>query len=596
MLPNLYALIAAQPGATYLGMQYNTDDHMVYAAWIGQAMNGHWLFDNRFTIDPQPGLTVHLYFLIVGWLAKVVGISAAAALARAVLTGVFVWLLSGFIGILARGNGFVQRVGPVLAVFGAGAGFMVWHVFGTEVVRPGMGWIKAVAGGHLPTDVWQPEGFGFPSMLTSGLFMAALCLILVTFRCVLECRDSWKPVLPGFLAFGALMNIHSYDTLLVAMVLVGFLAMAAARGLATRAWVGRALVIGTGAIPAALWFLKVLREDPVFQARAATPTYSPDFRVVVLGYAGLIALAFVGLEFGRREAGPAAKRTGVGMAILGGLLLVGYAMAATHTEGYWMGPAMWVGVYAACVAALVCLSRPDPVWNLVAAWAVIGTAAPYFPALFERKLAMGLAIPWAILAALGLAPLLARTEVGKRQVAGTFAVLLLCASSFGWLARQFWYIRNDVSNTTVHPVYMPDDVAKSIRMLRAEPGRLVALAMPGVPNQVRDAAGQPVPDDFDSPYLGDFNPILTGLAGAYTYAGHWSETPDYNRRRSELTRFFLSSTTDGERQQFATRVGATHILAPIPEAFPGLPLADVSGMGEVLVDGNRFRLVRLGRS
>ncbi len=594
VLPNLYALIATPHGATYLGVQYNTDDHMVYAAWVNQAMHGHWLFDNRFTTDPQPGLTVHLYFLAVGWLAKVVGIQGASALARCVLTGCLVWTLSGFVARVARGNGFVQRVGPVLAVFGAGAGFLTWHVFGTEIVRPGMGWAKVLSGGRLPTDVWQPEGFAFPSMLTSGLFVAALCLMLVTFQCVLDARESWRPVLPGALAFGALMNIHSYDTLLVAMVLVGFLAMAWARGLATGVWVGRALVIGAGALPAALWFLKVLREDPVFQARAATPTLSPDFRAVLLGYLGLIAFALLGLELGRREGGPDARRMGVGLAILSGLLVAGYALASTHTEGYWMGPAAWVGVFALCIAALVCLSGDDPTWNLVAAWAVLGTAALYFPALFERKLAMGLGIPWAILAALGLAPLLGRTEVGKRQVAGTIAVLGLCASSVGWLARQFAFIRNDVSNTTVHSVYIPDDVEKSIEALRAEgPRRIVALAMPGVPLPRSDAAGDTLPDTFDSPYLADFNPVLSGLAGAYTYAGHWSETPDYEKRRAALTRFFLGATTDAERRRFAGEVGATHILAPIPEAFPMLPLADVSGMGKVVVDGTRFRLVRL---
>ena len=43
----------------------------------------------------------------------------------------------------------------------------------------------------------------FPSMLTSGLFMAALCLILATFQCVLDARDSWRPVLPGALAAAA---------------------------------------------------------------------------------------------------------------------------------------------------------------------------------------------------------------------------------------------------------------------------------------------------------------------------------------------------------------------------------------------------------
>mgnify|MGYP006184294005 CR=1 FL=1 len=42
---------------------------------------------------------------------------------------------------------------------------------------------------------WQPEGFVFPSMLTTSLFMASLCLILVIFTSFLDARKSWKPVL-----------------------------------------------------------------------------------------------------------------------------------------------------------------------------------------------------------------------------------------------------------------------------------------------------------------------------------------------------------------------------------------------------------------
>ena len=94
----------------------------------------------------------------------------------------------------------------------------------------------------------------------------------------------------------------------------------------------------------------------------------------------------------------------------------------------------------------------------VAAWAVIGMLAPYFPALFQRKLAMGLAVPWALLAALALEPILSRTDVGKRQLAGVLVALVLGASSVRWVGRQFWYIRTNVSNTTVHPVFVGRDV------------------------------------------------------------------------------------------------------------------------------------------
>ena len=79
----------------YLGYQYNTDDHMVYSAWMRQAMDGRFFFDNRFTLDAQPGLTVHVYFFVLGLIAKFLGIATTVTIARALLSGLFVWLAGG---------------------------------------------------------------------------------------------------------------------------------------------------------------------------------------------------------------------------------------------------------------------------------------------------------------------------------------------------------------------------------------------------------------------------------------------------------------------------------------------------------------------
>lgn len=592
VLPNLYAAIAAPAGSLYLGAQYNTDDHMVYAAWAHQAMEGRLLFDNRFTVDPQPGLTVHLYFLAIGWIAKLTGVPLASALARAVLSGVFVWMLCGFVRRVVGSNGFVLRAGPVLALFGAGAGFLVWHTFGTEIVRSTAEPLRMLMLGRLPIDVWQPEALGLPSMLTSGLFMAALCLIVATFNSMLDARESWRAVLPGALAFGALMNIHSYDALLVALVMLGFLTMAIVQGAATRAWIARAACIGAGALPAALWFLHVLRTDPVFQARAATPTISPNFRAVIFGYFGLIVFALAGLWLARDDDPTTRKRVTAGAGLLALMMVVGFLAAASHEDGFWMGPAAWLGALAAALATLAMLSRPNHAWNLVAAWAVVGTLAPYFPALFQRKLAMGLGIPWALLAAMGLAPILARTEVGKRQVAGVLAVLALSATSVMWIARQFWFIRNNVSNTTVHPVYVGGDVRSAIQVLENDPAaRKVVLAMPGIPFPLNDETGKPIPDEFATPYMPDLNPILCGLAGSYAFAGHWSETPEYQERRNLLTRFFLAQTDEATRQALLKTSGASYIVAPVPEAFPMLPLANLRPLGKVVLEGTQFDLI-----
>jgi hypothetical protein len=141
-------------------------------------------------------------------------------------------------------------------------------------------------------------------------------------------------------------------------------------------------------------------------------------------------------------------------------------------------------------------------------------------------------------------------------------------------------------------VYLGKDVQEAIAYLNRQPGRKVVLAMPGIPPLQLENAMLPA-------YLADMNPILSGFTGAYSYAGHWSETPDYNRRRSEATSFFISSTSEETRREILGKSGADYILAPNPEAYgdfqklTGQSLADVTGFGTVVIDGAQFRLIRL---
>ena len=57
--------------------------------------------------------------------------------------------------------------------------------------------------------------------------------------------------------------------------------------------------------------------------------------------------------------------------------------------------------------------------------------------------------------------------------------------------------------------------------------------------------------------------------------------------------------TGAERRELIGRIGATHVIAPVPETYNDFydrthrQLADVTGLGRVVVDGSQFRLVEL---
>lgn len=602
LLPWLAGTISTPAGSTYLGYQYNFDDHMVYAAWMRQAMDGHFLFDNRFAVDPQPGLTIHVYFFLLGLIAKIVSIPIATTLARAGFSALFLFLLYRLVRKLMP-DVYATKLALALTVFGGGLGYLVWHNFGEEILRPEAMPYSGIMLGRLPTDVWQPEGYVFSSMLTNSLFMVSLCLILGAFLCVIEARNSAKAVLPGALCMAVLMNIHSYDVLLVTFALIGFLIAAFAQGLVTRDWVLRALGIGAGALLPALWFVYVLKNDTVFQARAATETFSPNFRQVFFGYLPMIVLAFVALVKRAPNEPEKSKRWFIGVGGLGVLLLGMFLEAANAGSKYWMGMGPWIGITLAGYACIYLLSTEDPVWNILVSWAVVGMTAPYFPALFQRKLAMGLSIPWAILATLGVVSLVQGRDRGSRNLITVLGIMLLCGSSVRWLFREFQFISSNVSNTTMHAIYLGADGKKILDYLNANKGpHTVVLAMPGFQSKAYDQEQKVIPDIFFTPFLTDLNPVMSGLAGVYTYAGHWSETPDYLRRRSLASTFFLKQITvkgqavamnDDRRRQILAETGANYVIAPVPTTFKFLELADVSTMGEIVVSGTQFQLIKV---
>ncbi len=601
LIPALYAWLSPLPGSRYLGMQYNTDDHMVYAAWMRQSMDGRFFFDNRFTDAPQPGLTVNLLFLPLGWVAKLLGIPLTMTLARAAFTGLFVWLLYLFLRRL-RLDVYTLKLALSLTVVGGGLGFLVWHHFGVDLVRPGSRWMAPLTGGKLPIDVWQPEAFVFPSMLTSALFMVSLCFILTAFLAFLSARESAARVPLGWIAMFLLMNMHSYDVLLIALVMLGFLAASWRQGQVTPAWLGRAGIIASGAILPALWFLYVVRHDPVFAQRAADETLATNFRTVLFGFFPMILLAFAGawprFRSERPDEEKRRSRVHYGGMMLGGGLLIALAIGSGLHRGdqaFLQAPSWGIAFVAACAAAAL-LGTSNPTRNLLWCWALVGIVAPYFPAAFQRKLAMGLSIPWAILAALGLAALMRERDRSTRNLVTVLALVLLSATSIRWLFREIQGVQQNVSNTTRHPVFLGPETQELLAILdRDSNSRRLVVAIPGMPSQYIDSRSQePVPDAFGPPLLPDLSPILSGLTGVYTYAGHWSETPDYNRKVGALlNQVFFATADPQERVRFLTEIQADYLVAPNLAAYPDAGFADLRDLGEVIFEGPRFLLIRL---
>jgi arabinosyltransferase C len=562
-LPYVFGAAIQPEGSLYLGVHSNYDDHAVYASWAMQAKEGRFFFENRFTTDDQPGRTIHLYFLAVGWLAKAVGIPLAMHFFRVIFGFLALLTLFKFIGRVVEDE-TKRPFAFALSIVCAGIGFLFWRKYGFDG----------------PIDVWQPEVFTFPMLMQNGLFCAALFLILSVCNCILEARTSWRPVLPGALAVLVLTNIHTYDTLMVGLVSAGFLSAALASRLVTAAWIGRSLVIALGAVPAVVWFIYVRGIDPVFAARADTVTISAPIWMMLAGLFPVLILSGIGLARGGNK-----------WAVVGAAALFCLIGALQYSQDYrmdaiWASPPLWALFFALSLALCWFYKPKSTAYGLLFAWCLVGVIAVYYPGLFQRKLAMALAIPFAASAAVGLLSF----EFSRKWA--TAAIAFLGLSSALWLARETQMATNNISNTTMQRVYWSADVKQVLGYFAKEAKPVDAvIAMPGIA----------VPDDFEKPRsymiaIPDLNPVLTGWGGVKTYVGHWSETPDFLARRQRVMHDIFSPNATRESVFAAMREAkANYILAPVSDiaAQAGVPRRDFyTELGEVVYEGDEFVLVR----
>lgn len=587
--------LLAPTGQTFIGYPFNTDDHMVYAAWMWQSAHGHFLFDNRFTFLPQPAATIHLYYWFLGLIAKGLGITWTSNLARIGLIAVVIPLLYRLISMVTPSI-YARKLCLTIATYGGGIGFLAWQDYGRTLSLPRTMWMQPLTGGYQPTDLWQPEGYLFPSLLTNGLFVASFCLILATLLAVLAARDrkELRWLIGGVVAFGVLMNIHSYDCLLVALILVGFLVTTVKSRSFGWGWASRCVLIGAGAIPAALWFTHVLKIDPIFASRAATPTYAAPFKAEIIGYLPLILLALPTLTKGASKKNPS-RLIGIGLLAL---LVFGLYFAPVPQSGYFLNQAAFIScLILALISIWFLASKENQAKNVMIAWGIIGLIAPYFPALYERKLAMGLALPWGILAGIGIYQLTQTRLRANRNFASVFFLLILSGSSVQWVFRDIRFIQKNVSSTTVQPAYLTGNEERIIDYLadQAAKGKVTVIAIPGIPTpEVDSVTGKTIDGSYDSPMISDLNPLVSGLAGVYTYAGHWSETPDYMRMRTiSLQNLFMQPAGSPNQKLFLSQVNPDYIITITPGAIPNSPFSDLSALGQVVVAGNQFELIKV---
>jgi hypothetical protein len=347
----------------------------------------------------------------------------------------------------------------------------------TAVVGGGLGWLVGLAGAPFATaDLVQPEIVTFLALYSSGLFAFSITLFLLVLTGLVEAERTGRDrdaVIAGVAAF-LLINVHTYDVVPLAAAWAAYLIVLAIRsGSLPRRGLRASAIAAAIAAPAALWMLAYVLADPVFRLRAAveTPALSPGH--YLLGFGLLLPLA---------------------------------ALGAQHE------------------------SAKRPMVAFLITWAAVQLALAYMPTSMQRKLLMGVHVPIALLAGLGLA------RVGASRWGWAAAAALLVVASLGnvyFVARDLDVLAQRGGDLSNFRTYVPRDVVEGLAMAARTPRDAVIATSP------------------------EYSPHVAMKTGRKTVPGHWAETPRYEEKRA-----FVNGLLEGRMSlaEFATATGATHLL------------------------------------
>jgi hypothetical protein len=351
----------------------------------------------------------------------------------------------------------------------------------------GLGWLLPVAQPNSSIDMWQPEAIGFLSLYYSPLFAPALACIVLFWWGFLA-----KKPLPAMLAGFLLGNFHTYDVIPL-FTIAGIYQITTdilAKKWDKAGWM-QLILIGLAALPTTLYQVYVLRTEPIFN-----------------------------------------NRVNIG-------------------EGTWTSAPHWVLLGMGLLVVFACFARAKhfatpTLFRFCLTWAIVGILIAYVPANFQRKLLMGIQIPFCLLAAAGLVSLASRLSGDFPKAALPLGILLTTISNTLFILQDIGRLDGNTGSTN-HQPYLKNGEMEALNWMKANVNRNdFVLAAPDPTSHKR------FPNIALMPYL---SVSIPALGNGTVYNGHWSETVQFKEEKLPRTMSFFrqepaQGANDAERQAF----------------------------------------------
>jgi hypothetical protein len=564
-IPYAVGYLSQSPERVFAGAVYDWEDYYSHLAKMQQGAQGRWLYRDLFTPEDHAGVYINTFYVALGHLAAVAGLSpvlvyqVARPLCAMALLLVAYWFAACFVS--EQG---VRRTAYVLLCFSSGLGWLVLLVTGSFTLL-----------GVTPVDLWFIEMYTFFTVLTFPHTCLAMALHLLAFAWMVRLlwgEGGWR----DWLAVGGvaliLAVIHPYSVLPLdaALLLWWLYCLVRQRGAALRR-LPRLIGFCALPLPLVVYGYRAIAANPVLSAwQAQSYTLSPSPLHYILGYGLVLALAVWGgvlmvrTALGSRE-GTHEKGDHVGAGLVPALgdhkegdhVGAGLVPAlGDHKEGDHVGaglvPALGDHKEGDHVGAGLVPALGDregrPYGVALVLWLLAVAPLLYAPVFFnlQRRMIEGVHAPLCVLAAVGLndglLPIVRRSRLA------------------GWLARR-GYPRSRfrrLVGSLVLAFTVPSTVYLLVSLsLGAAGGYGPLYYSRDEVEAVRWLSEHGGPDDTVLASY-EVSGYIPAHIGQRVFWGHWAESIHLPQKRAEAEAFYSASALD--RPEFLARYGIVYVF------------------------------------
>jgi len=285
-LPYALGYAFAPPGWEFGGFIINAEDANTYLAAMQQGAQGAWRFRLLYTPEEHPGAFLYLFYLLLGHLSALTGLSLILIyhLARLFCGLALLMMAYFFVAYFIRWRA-VRWIACLLVCFSSGLGWLVLLISPT------------LPGGISPIDFWLMDAYTFFSVLLFPHFSLAMASLLAVFIATLLYFRAGRTryLMWASVALWVLFLVNPKILPVVAAALVGYwvLLFGLRRTLPWREMWGL-IVLGSSLTPWLAYYGYVLVSNPVLGLLIKQDiTLSPPPLYYIMGY-GLVFLLAIG--------------------------------------------------------------------------------------------------------------------------------------------------------------------------------------------------------------------------------------------------------------------------------------------------------------